>query len=281
MQQFPPMTDEGVPWASVTSTEPAGGWTGADTRYRGYRPAENGTVRLDHRVQLAVDLVPSRPGGRLIDLGAGDGFVTGELASAAGAAVGVAVDVGFPEPLAPHRRPVSRVAAFVPGPLPFRAHSFDVVVSLECIEHLLDPDALLEEAKRLLRPGGCLILSTPRLDALLVVISLLGGVQPPGVEASSRHRYGNPFGEQRPSGHVHLFTRRALREALASHGLWVEAYREARFSSSWWQAVRSSRKPRPKDLAVRAVLAAYDLIPFKKDVMVVRAAPAAPAQTAS
>jgi SAM-dependent methyltransferase len=267
------MSDLGVPWASVTSTEPAGGWTGADPRYRGYRPLSDGSVRLDHRVQLAVDLVPSRLGGRVIDLGAGDGFVTGELATVAQAALAVSVDVGFPEPLSPHRRPVSRVAAFVPGPLPFRAHTFDVVVSLECIEHLLDPDALIEEALRLLKPAGCLILSTPRLDALLVVISLLGGVQPPGVEASSRRRYGNPFGEQRPSGHVHLFTRRALHEALAAHGLRIEAYKEARFSSSWWQAVRASRRPRPRDLAMRAVLAAYDLIPFKKDVMVVRAAP--------
>jgi SAM-dependent methyltransferase len=231
-------------------------------------------VRLDHRVEVAIDLVPLRPGGRLLDLGAGDGFVTGELASRAGARLGVAVDVGFPVPLAPRRRPVARVSSVLPGPLPFRPGSFDVVVSLECIEHLLDPDALIEEALRLLKPDGCLVLSTPRLDALLVVISLLGGVQPPGVEASSRRRYGNPFGEQRPSGHVHLFTRRALKEALAAHGLRIEAYKEARFSSSWWQAVRASRRPRPRDLAVRAVLAAYDLIPFKKDVMVVRAAPA-------
>ncbi|MFP5318258.1 MAG: class I SAM-dependent methyltransferase [Acidimicrobiia bacterium] len=264
--------DEGAPWASVTSTKPAGGWTGADPRYRGYRPAGR-EVRLDHRVRLAIDLVPPTAGGRLIDLGAGDGFVTAELGAKAGAALAVAVDVGFPEPLAPRRRRVSRVSAFVPGPLPFKAGSFDVVVSLECIEHLLDPDALLEEAKRLLKPGGRLVLSTPRLDALLVVISLLGGVQPPGVESSSRRRYGNPFGEQRPSGHVHLFTRKAMTEALAANGLRLEAYREARFSSSWWQAVRASRRPRPRDWAVGAVLAAYDLIPFKKDVMVLRAAP--------
>ena len=275
--------DEGAPWASVTSTRPAGGWTGADPRYRGYRPLRSGhagrpsghgrEVRLDHRVRLAVDLVPPTAGGRLIDLGAGDGFVTAELGAKAGASLAVAVDVGFPEPLAPRRRKVSRVSAFVPGPLPFKAGSFDVVVSLECIEHLLDPDALLEEAKRLLKPGGRLVLSTPRLDALLVVISLLGGFQPPGVESSSRRRYGNPFGEQRPSGHVHLFTRKAMQEALAANGLQLEAYREARFSSSWWQAVRASRRPGLRDWAVGAVLAAYDLIPFKKDVMVLRAAP--------
>ena len=251
----------------------AGEWSGADPRYRGYRPTPDGGVHLDHRVEVAVALVPPAAGGRLVDLGAGDGFVTGELAAAAGAALGVAVDIGFPEPLAPRRRAVSRVASVVPGPLPFRSDAFDVVVSLECIEHLLDPDALLQEGLRLLKPGGALVLSTPRLDALLVVISLLGGVQPPGVEASSRHRYGNPFGEQRPSGHVHLFTRRAMNEALANHGFRLEAYREARFSSSWWQAVRASRRPSPRDVAVRAVLAAYDLIPFKKDVMVVRAAP--------
>ncbi len=265
--------DEGPPWASVTSHAPAGGWTGADPRYRGYRSDGPHGVKLDHRVELAVKAVPLAPQGRLIDLGAGDGFVTGELANAARAALAVAVGLGFPAPLAPHRCPVSRVAAVVPGPLPFRSHAFDVVVSLECIEHLLDPDALLEEALRLLKPGGALVLSTPRLDALLIVISLLGGVQPPGVEASSRRRYGNPFGEQRPSGHVHLFTRRAMVEALAAHGLRIDAYREGRFSSSWWQAVRSSRRPSPRDLVVGAVLAAYDVIPFRKDVMVLRAVP--------
>jgi SAM-dependent methyltransferase len=146
-----------------------------------------------------------------------------------------------------------------------------VVVSLETIEHLLDPDALLAEMTRVLAPDGCVVLSTPRLDSLLVVANLLAGVQPPAIEASPRRRYGNPFGEQRPSGHVHLFTKRALVEALASHGLRVDGYREGRFSSSWWQAVRSDRRPRPRDLVLAALFAIYDLIPFRKDVMVVRA----------
>lgn len=224
---------------------------------------------LDHRVRQARALLPPLAGKRLLDLGSGDGFVTAELGADAGLAV--AVDVGEPAPLAPRRREVSQVTARLPGPLPFPSGSFDVVVSLETIEHLGDTDALLEEVHRVLAPGGCLVLSTPRLDSFLVVGSLLLGVQPPGVEASSRRRYGNPFGEQRPSGHVHLFTRRAMAEALAVNGYRLDGYREGRFSSSWWQAVRSDRRPRARDLAVGAVLAVYDLVPFRKDVMVVRA----------
>ena len=94
---------------------------------------------LDHRVRLAVDLVPATA-GRLLDMGSGDGFVTAELTEAGGARLGVAVDVGAPVPLAPRKRDVGRVTARLPGPLPFPDATFDVVVSLETIEHLLDPD---------------------------------------------------------------------------------------------------------------------------------------------
>ncbi len=225
-------------------------------------------MRLDHRVRVAAGLIPSGA-RRLVDLGAGDGYLISSLG--AGASLAVAVDLGAPAPLTTLRRPVSRVTARLPGPLPFRTGAFDVVVTLEAIEHLLDPDELLQEARRVLAPGGHLVLSTPRLDSFLVIGSLLLGMQPPGVEASSRRRYGSPFGEQRPSGHVHLFTRRALTEALTANGFRLEAYGEGRFSSSWWQAVRSDRRPTLRDLAVACVLAVYDLIPLRKDVMVVRA----------
>jgi SAM-dependent methyltransferase len=252
---------------AAARVQPAGEWSGADPRYRGYRP-DRGGVRLDHRVRQAIAMVPAGA-RRILDLGAGDGFVTAR--AGAGADLAVGVDVGAPAPLAPRERAVAQVTARLPGPLPFRAGAFDVVVTLETIEHVLDPDALLEEARRVLAPGGTLVLSTPRLDSFLVVGSLLLGVQPPGVECSSRRRYGSPFGEQRASGHVHLFTRRALTEALAANGFRLDEYREGRFSSSWWQAVRSDRRPGPLDLALRAVFAVYDLVPFRKDVMVVRA----------
>lgn len=45
--------------------------------------------------------------------------------------------------------------------LPFRDESFDVITSFETIEHLNDDRAFLDEAARLLSPGGLLVLSTP------------------------------------------------------------------------------------------------------------------------
>ena len=50
---------------AAARTQPAGGWSGADPRYRGYRPDGAG-VRLDHRVRQAVALVPAGA-ERLVD----------------------------------------------------------------------------------------------------------------------------------------------------------------------------------------------------------------------
>lgn len=45
--------------------------------------------------------------------------------------------------------------------LPFRAQAFDAVVSLQTVEHLWDQPAFVAECRRVVRPGGAVILSTP------------------------------------------------------------------------------------------------------------------------
>lgn len=49
--------------------------------------------------------------------------------------------------------------------LPFLSASFDVVFSMFVIEHLVFPASFLDEAWRVLKPGGCLIIIAPNFDA--------------------------------------------------------------------------------------------------------------------
>jgi SAM-dependent methyltransferase len=59
---------------------------------------------------------------------------------------------------------------------PFESDSFDVVLFCEVIEHLLlDPVVALREIKRVLRPGGSLVISTPNVARLENVARLAGG----------------------------------------------------------------------------------------------------------
>jgi len=50
--------------------------------------------------------------------------------------------------------------------LPFSAGSFDCVILSEVIEHLDAPQATMEEASRVLRPGGRLLVTTPNYRSL-------------------------------------------------------------------------------------------------------------------
>jgi SAM-dependent methyltransferase len=50
--------------------------------------------------------------------------------------------------------------------LPFRAGSIDTVLGLSMLDHLPEPSRLLEEARRVLRPGGILLLEFPQMVPL-------------------------------------------------------------------------------------------------------------------
>ncbi len=45
--------------------------------------------------------------------------------------------------------------------LPMRSGSIDLVVAFDVLEHILDDAAALREVERVLRPGGCLLVTVP------------------------------------------------------------------------------------------------------------------------
>lgn len=109
--------------------------------------------------QILAWLAPRRAtlGPRLLDVPSGGGPVV-EGARAAGFDV-VELDL-FPRP------GMRGVCADACAPLPFRDGAFDVVLSMEGIEHFEHQALFLRECARVLRPGGTLVLTTPNVLTL-------------------------------------------------------------------------------------------------------------------
>jgi len=103
---------------------------------------------------------------------------------------------------------------------------FDIVISCEVIEHVVDTDHFITHVKECLKPGGILILTTPNLSSFFNRILLLFGYQPLHTEVSWQNPYiGREslykiIGQDKApaAGHLSLFTAYALKKFLEYHG---------------------------------------------------------------
>jgi SAM-dependent methyltransferase len=93
------------------------------------------------------------------DVGCSQGFIADELAGA-GARVTYGVDIDVPGLAAAHRRFGERVRFVCAAGerLPFADASVDLAVFNHIYEHVVDPDAVLADIRRVLRPDGVLYL---------------------------------------------------------------------------------------------------------------------------
>jgi SAM-dependent methyltransferase len=98
------------------------------------------------------------------------------------------------------------------GRLPFGNASFDVALSIEGIEHLEDRFAYLRELRRVLKPQGTLILTTPNIVGLRSRVRFFG--------SGFYHGDSRPLGEaaRNPFHHIALGTFADLRYALHTSG---------------------------------------------------------------
>lgn len=100
----------------------------------------------------------------------------------------------------------------------FPGRQFDVVFCGEVIEHVFNPDALLEDLATLMGRDSVLVLSTPNLAYWVNRLLLLVGISPLFVENSARVKLGRRFGflgqGNETQGHIRLFTYRAIRDLL-------------------------------------------------------------------
>jgi SAM-dependent methyltransferase len=113
-----------------------------------------------HRYALAARWCVNK---RTLDAACGEGYGSAMLSMSATSVEGVDISqqaVGHAKQRYGHLPGVEFQVADCTR-LPFGDEEFDRVVSFETLEHLAEHDELLAEFKRVLKPEGCLILSSP------------------------------------------------------------------------------------------------------------------------
>jgi SAM-dependent methyltransferase len=188
------------------------------------------------RAARAAAITRRRRPGDVLDVGCGRGLMLARLrergwhaagveSSAEGsshARVALALDV--------------RVAPDL-GACDFASESFDAISFYHVLEHLPDPAGALSEARRLLRPGGLLVVEVPNFDSLQMRLSR-----------------GRWFHLDAPR-HLFHFGRRRLVKAIATAGFEVESQSTHSFELGYFGMLQSLL-----NLATRRMNVLYDLL---------------------
>ncbi|MBS0649484.1 MAG: 3-demethylubiquinone-9 3-O-methyltransferase [Verrucomicrobia bacterium] len=112
---------------------------------------------------------------KILDLGCGAGFLTQEMAKRGHEVVGI--DLSEESLRIAQKLDETRRVKYVRGDAtttPFPASSFDVVCAMDLLEHVQNPEALVREASRLLRPGGLFFFHTFNRTALSWLLVIKG-----------------------------------------------------------------------------------------------------------
>lgn len=128
-------------------------------------PSEQGVIRQEHLHRYAWCL-PIVAGKDVLDLASGEGYGSAMLAGQARSVRGIDISADAVAHAAakyadrPNLQYLQGSAALVPLP----EDCVDVVVSFETVEHLLEQEQMLAEIRRVLRPGGVLVMSSPNKE---------------------------------------------------------------------------------------------------------------------
>jgi ubiquinone/menaquinone biosynthesis C-methylase UbiE len=163
------------------------------------------------------------PGGRALEVGPGCGIYLPVLAGLFGQVVAADIEEAYLLHAARLRQTLPNLELVrddvCSSSLP--AQGFDLILCTEVIEHIGHSSAALAGMRRLLKPGGVLVLSTPQRYSPLELAAKVAFL--PGVIQLVRRIYREPVLE---TGHINLMTARTVQRQL--HGAGFEIVEQHR-----------------------------------------------------
>jgi len=161
----------------------------------------------DVAIEVASRLLGGLKNRDVLDLPCGAGLMCRRLTEFGARVTGIDIEAN-PNFLAD---PACRVVHDLNKGIPLEDASFDLVMSIEGVEHLENPSYFMREMARVLRRDGVAILSTPNVDSFRSRLSRL---------MRGHYKFFRPLDEgERVSGHLHPIDMVLVHGAAAKAGL--------------------------------------------------------------
>ncbi len=170
-------------------------------------------------------------GGAILDAGCGNGAIAGHLAEMGYQVTGIDLsEDGIVIARKAHSKVRFEVAS-VYDDLHSIVDEVDVVISSEVIEHLYYPQRYLKNMASIIRPGGCIILTTPYHGYLK------------NLALSAFNYWDKHHTVDWEGGHIKFFSEKTLSRMLASAGFTKITFKNAgRFPWLWKSMVCRAKK---------------------------------------
>jgi 2-polyprenyl-3-methyl-5-hydroxy-6-metoxy-1,4-benzoquinol methylase len=116
-------------------------------------------MKRNYLLEKIVQIIASEEKGKVLDLGCGDGKTGKKLLD-----LGYKVEAfDMDEKRFEFKQEIPFKSGSLGKPLPYGNEEFDLVILMEVIEHIYNPDFVISQIYRILKAGGKLILSTPNI----------------------------------------------------------------------------------------------------------------------
>ena len=154
----------------------------------------------------------STPAGRLLDIGCGGGRFMNRMKRLGWEVEGIDFDAKATGKITARYGMKTYTGDLVASRLP--AEYFDAITLSHTIEHLFDPEKILRECMRILKPGGKLVVVTPNVESVGAAL------------------FGPFWRGWEPPRHLHLFSVKSLKRFLSRTGFDVAEMRSSAAGSA-------------------------------------------------